>query len=554
MEIMKIKRLDHHGIVSGVIEDLKIVEIVDEHVGVNEQEKISAGMAVKSMILNGLGFTNRPLTLSPQFFENIPMEHLFGDGYTPDLFNRHKLGRVLGTIFQHDPTTLFSRLSLQAVKSQNINTDIKSLDTSTLSVHGKYKETDDLDDSEPIPITINHGYSKAKRPDLKQIVLELIVSQDGGIPLFFKTHSGNANDSVIFRERMQAIVEGMKDTENPDIFVADSKLYGKKTAEWLKQIPFVTRIPNTIKKVSESIKQAINSPDNWEIFKDGSRCQSFSIMHYDIEQRWIVIDSEKNRYRAEEAMEKMVKKEEKSFQVKLRRLKAKDFACEKDAQTAINELVKKLNYLKVSNTSVSSVIKYENPGKPTSTSKVKSIQWKCNGSFEQNEMVISQKITENACFVLGTNIPKTEYSDEDIRHIYKDQNVVEQGFRFLKEKTFFTDALFLKTPARIESLVMVMTLSLLVYSIAQKRLRDSLQKTKETIPNQINQPKSRPTMRWIFQLFEGVNLVEIYVGGKLFRQLDGMNALRQKIISHLGASVHRIYSTVQKEETVQFMV
>jgi hypothetical protein len=34
---------------------------------------------------------------------------------------------------------------------------------------------------------------------------------------------------------MQAIVEGMKDTENPDILVADSKLYGKKTAEWLKK-------------------------------------------------------------------------------------------------------------------------------------------------------------------------------------------------------------------------------------------------------------------------------------------------------------------------------
>lgn len=68
MRNLKIKRLDQHGIVAGVIDDLKIVEIVNQWVGVDEQEPVSSGMIIKSMILNGLGFSSRPLTLSSQLF------------------------------------------------------------------------------------------------------------------------------------------------------------------------------------------------------------------------------------------------------------------------------------------------------------------------------------------------------------------------------------------------------------------------------------------------------------------------------------------------------
>ena len=56
------------GLWLSVIDDLKIVEIVNQWVGVDEPEPVSAGMIIKSMILNGLGFSSRPLTLSSQLF------------------------------------------------------------------------------------------------------------------------------------------------------------------------------------------------------------------------------------------------------------------------------------------------------------------------------------------------------------------------------------------------------------------------------------------------------------------------------------------------------
>ena len=85
---LKIKRLDHHGIVSGVIDDLGLVDLIDEHLPQDEKQEITPGEAIKGMIMNGLGFSNRPLSLTPQFFTNLPMEHLFRKGVDASHFNR----------------------------------------------------------------------------------------------------------------------------------------------------------------------------------------------------------------------------------------------------------------------------------------------------------------------------------------------------------------------------------------------------------------------------------------------------------------------------------
>ena len=72
MRKLNIKRLDPHAIVAAVIDNLTLVQIVDGLVGLDFQEKVSTEMVRKAVILNGLSFSNRPLTLTSQVFENIP--------------------------------------------------------------------------------------------------------------------------------------------------------------------------------------------------------------------------------------------------------------------------------------------------------------------------------------------------------------------------------------------------------------------------------------------------------------------------------------------------
>ncbi|MCL1125332.1 DUF4277 domain-containing protein [Shewanella surugensis] len=62
--------LDHHCIVADVIDDLKLVSLLDQHLPQDDKQEIRLGEAVKDMIMNGLGFSNRPLSLSPQFVTN----------------------------------------------------------------------------------------------------------------------------------------------------------------------------------------------------------------------------------------------------------------------------------------------------------------------------------------------------------------------------------------------------------------------------------------------------------------------------------------------------
>ena len=52
------------------------IKLIDGKVGVDAREEVTTGEAVAAMIINGLDFSDRPLTLTPQFFSNKPMENL----------------------------------------------------------------------------------------------------------------------------------------------------------------------------------------------------------------------------------------------------------------------------------------------------------------------------------------------------------------------------------------------------------------------------------------------------------------------------------------------
>ena len=69
-------------------------------------------------------------------------------------------------------------------------------DTTSMSLQGAYeREEGDID---AVPIQITHGYSKDHRPDLKQFVISLVMSDS--LPVFIQALSGNTSDKNHFRE------------------------------------------------------------------------------------------------------------------------------------------------------------------------------------------------------------------------------------------------------------------------------------------------------------------------------------------------------------------
>jgi hypothetical protein len=58
---MKVTNLEHLGIVAGIIDEIGIEEEINRIIGRSSREKVSAGVIVKAMLLNGLGFVSAPL-------------------------------------------------------------------------------------------------------------------------------------------------------------------------------------------------------------------------------------------------------------------------------------------------------------------------------------------------------------------------------------------------------------------------------------------------------------------------------------------------------------
>ena len=71
---------------------------------------------------------------------------------------------------------------------------------------------------------------------------------------------------------------------------------------------------------------------------------------------------------------------------------------------------------------------------------------------------------------------------------------------------FLTDSIFLKSAKRIEALGLIMGLCLLVYTLGQRQLRQTLKKMNAGVKNQLGRLTDRPTLRWIFQCFQSVHV------------------------------------------------
>jgi transposase len=536
MAIESIERLDHYGVIAGIFDELGLEAELNTLLGEFEGEKLSIGQTIKGLIINGLGFSDRPLSLVSQFFEEVPIKELIGSEAEAQDFNRHKLGRALDRLYDRGCSEIFSKLALLVSQREGVDTSTVHLDTTSFSVTGSVYEGEDQH-----AITVTHGYSRDKRPDLKQIVQELVVSGDGGVPLLSKCYSGNANDNKIFEKRSRELVKALKNEDWRGILVADSKLYTSSNAENLSSLKFVTRIPHILKEANAVIKSAWNDNFGWQE-SETRTFKPIAVTHYGIEQRWIVAYSKESLERATQGIEKKVQSEDAGITKELNRLTTKTFGCEHDATQFVRQLEKKWRFHKIDEITITPDARYSTRGKPAQDRKPDYYEYTVRITFSKNDQLIVSEKMLSASYIIGSNIPEQELSSELVLEKYSEQQKVERGFRFLKEPLFFVSSLFIKKPERIEALVTIMSLSLLIYSVAERRLRKQLAKNNQTIPNQIKQPTSRPTLRWVFQCLFGINIVYAKkIDGIIHYSLVGVNSLRAKILSCFGQRVLNLY-------------
>lgn len=512
---IEIQNIDHLGIVAGIIDSIGIVEIINELIGVEKDEKVNAGQVVKAMIINGLGFVSKPLYMFPKYFETIACEHLIGTGVKPEYLNDDKLGRVMDKLFIKGLDTIFFIIAVKAAQKFGVSLSTSHLDSSSMHVHGQYntslpevifesqeignnQELEEIAVKSPKEITITYGYSRDHRPDLKQFIIEMICSGDGDIPIFLKLASGNQADSSCFGK---IAIEYHKQLEVNSLMVADSALYTESNLKMMSDLQWLCRVPLSI-KAAKSLISTIPESELIDSTIPGYKLASTTENYAGIEQRWLVVQSQERRESdLRKLTQKITKAESKAVQ-DLKKLSPEEFACEADAMKALSKLSKQFKYHQIKEILVTQV-------KSKTKDSPQEISYQISATVSQDESKINTEMVSAGRFIIATNVlDSKELSNDSMLSEYKAQQSCERGFAFLKDPLFFADSIFLKSPERIESLGMIMGLCLLVYTLAQRQIRNALFNSKSTIKNQLGKATDRPTLRWIFQCFQCIHLVE----------------------------------------------
>ncbi|MBS9384039.1 MAG: IS1634 family transposase [Dolichospermum sp. BR01] len=544
---MEIQNIDHLGIVAGIIDSIGIVEIINELIGVEKDEKVNAGQVVKAMIINGLGFVSKPLYMFPKYFETIACEHLIGAGVKPEYLNDDKLGRVMDKLFIKGLDTIFFIIAVKAAQKFGVSLSTSHLDSSSMHVHGQYNtslpevifesqkvenspELKELEVKSPKEITITYGYSRDHRPDLKQFIIEMICSGDGDIPIFLKLASGNQADSSCFG---QIAVEYQQQLEVNSLIVADCALYTESNLKMMSDLRWLCRVPLSI-KAAKLLISTIPESELIDSTIPGYKLASKTENYAGIEQRWLVVQSQERRESdLRKLTEKVIKAESKAVQ-DLKKLSQEEFACVADAIKALSKLSKQFKYHQI-NVSIVTQIKSKTKDSP------QEISYQISATVSEDESKINTELLSAGRFIIATNVlDSKELSNDSMLREYKAQQSCERGFGFLKDPLFFADSIFLKSPERIESLGMIMGLCLLVYTLAQRHIRNALLESKSTIKNQLGKATNRPTLRWIFQCFQCIHLVTL----NQKKYISNWNKDRDFILSLLPDDCLRYYQLV----------
>ena len=537
MEKYKQKVIQHLGIVAGICNEIKLIKNVDMQI-IKPKRKVSVGQAVQSMILNALGFNGRAMYLHPEYYRRRPVELLVGKNIKAEDLNDDCLGSALDALYDYGLTELFYKIASKALQTYKINHRFVHLDSTSFSLHGKYDTDDESNDTEVV--TITKGYSKDNNPDLNQVVVSLMCVYRTSIPVWIEALSGNSNDKKSFAETIKKYRKQLKRKELP-YFVADSALYTKEGLKQLSDIKWVTRVPETLKAAKEMI-QATDKNQMEKTGIDGYHIEEAECEYAGIKQRWLIVYSEKAYEKEYATLTKNINKENEKKGKELWHLGNKLYACEADAINAVREFNKKLKYHQV-RYSVGVKKYFENKGRPDKNKRPLHKQWYISGSLVINPIAVSEAQNSKGFFIIATNeMDENKISAEQLLDVYKSQGVsVERGFRFLKDPLFYAESLYLKLPKRIMALIMVMGLSLLIYSLAEKKLRKVLAANELTIKDQKKRPTKSPTIRWVFQKFEDVLMLYIYEKNCLKKIHCELTEDQITIIKCLGKYVKKMY-------------
>jgi transposase len=455
-----------------------------------------------------------------------------------------KLARALDRLFAADRATLQTRIVLAVMNGFDLKMERIHNDTTSVMVRGAY------DHQNVMAVQLKNGHSKERRPDLKQLVYSLCMTNDGAVPVHFKAYDGNQTDDGIHLEtwnRLRTLLQHPR-----FIYVADCKLCTEKNLRTIdgERGFFVTVVPKTRSEVQTFADAVLAGDVRWEeiLRKRADREEKAfdaiecAVGPYHLREGFTLYwyrSSQKKKRDARDRDERIERTMERLESLDLRRMRGPK------TDTAIRSRVDQIiaqhgaaEWITVEIT-WDAVEKFMavTRGKPTAdTTFRRIIQHVPRLHVTTNAANIARSAAMDGIFPLTTN---TKDKSVEVFKIYKYQPRIEKRHALLKS-TLEVAPIWLKKNTRIEALMFLEFIAQMVAALIERELRQRMAEKKIELLCSLpeGRPSKTPTIEQVLRLFENQNKHALYDGDRLIKKFaDALTPVQSKILQLLSIPI-----------------
>jgi transposase len=471
--------------------------------------------------------------------------------------NDDRVGRCLDRLFDAPVPELVMDVVRHVVQEFDVSLQELHNDSTTVSFYGAYDDAAEEGRCRGRPtLAITFGHSKDRRPDLKQLLYTLTVTDDGAVPMYFTSASGNVTDDTTHRETWGLLRQLIG---RPDfLYVADCKL---ATSENLRYIAshggrFVSVLPRTRREDKDFRRRLIETPDSipWEqaydiTNEDGDVVDRFQVRAEELVSaegfRLLWFHSTRKAARDAAARARTIERTLKELEELQQRLLSPKTRFRQRAKVAdaVEEILETTGGDRWVDVDIEAVekanYKQASRGRPSKDTRyVKEVSTRYRLSFAADPFRVAEDQASDGVFPLISN--ERELTAAELLQAYKRQPLIEK--RFSQFKTDFEVApMWLKSVSRIQALLCVYFFVLLVQTLLERELRRAMAALDlECLPLY---PEGRdchaPTTRRVLDVFESVQRHQLSSDGESDVFVTELTPLQREVVKLLGLTPRR---------------
>jgi transposase len=474
---------------------------------------------------------------------------------TQDLARLHddRLGRCLDRMFEGIGPTLIMAVVRHVIREFTVGLDELHNDSTTVSFYGAYDDAGQESEQRGRPThAITWGHSKARRPDLKQLLYILTVTSDGNVPVYFSSDSGNTVDDGTHIGTWDLLYELIGHADF--LYVADCKLASSENLSHIatrggrfvtvlprgrsEDVTFRQRLRTTPAVLKWTLLYALADDHGHQVDElfvcedDHVHSEGYRLLWYRSTRK--AEQDESKRARSIQKVTEALGDLRERLQGPRTRFRERSKVEQAVAQVLADAEASSWLLVEIEEQE-EETFRQATRGRPSEQTKyLKETRSRFTLTWKLNMESLSEAEREDGVFPLLTNDRKL--SATEVLRAYKRQPLLEK--RFSQFKTDFAVApVFLKNVSRIQGLLAAYFFALLVQTLLERELRQAMERAGEaSLPLYPEaRPCARPTTHRLIEVFSSIQRHEVRVdGGETQVMVTKLTPTQRSIVRLMG--------------------